>query len=74
MIKSDINHSIKNVEDLRKQIKLDNNKRQSEMADVKMKLSQLAQKETLTAKKTSHLGTIDFTNIGNVIAGQGTSS
>ena len=69
MIKSDIAHGLKNTEDLRKAIKLSDNKKASEMADVKMKLAQLWQDKTLTAKKVSHLGTIDFATMGNILSG-----
>jgi hypothetical protein len=39
MIKSDITHSVKNTEDMRKTIKLNDAKKAGEMADVKMKLA-----------------------------------
>ena len=42
MIKNDIKNSIKSADDLRMQIKLAENKKKMEIADIKMKISNLS--------------------------------
>lgn len=69
MVKFDIEESIKRDANVRKEMKLLDNKKQSELADLKMKISQLMQQSTLNAPKVKHLGTIDFANVGKILSG-----